>query len=196
MDIDTLNILADAISDVGAWNWWYIDDKLVQIEFRDIMLYDESKSCSTDVLAVRFKGHPFAVFLDDLHDDTWYERFRDNDSIFYPFDTYYLAFDDVNEAKKVMTDYRNIRPIKDFEGPETLSGAKHLISAGCGEVGFIAGGDEIEIVGEKGKYTEEEIEAAYGKWCEYWRDYWRKRGTKAAYPKDYVCEASIPVSRE
>lgn len=132
MDIDTLNILADAISDVGAWNWWYIDDKLVQMEFRDIMLYDESKSCSTDVLAVRFKGHPFAVFLDNLHDDTWYERFRDNDSIIYPLDTYYLGFDDVNEAKKVMTDYRNIRPIKDFEGPETLSGAKHLISAGCG----------------------------------------------------------------
>ncbi len=103
MNIDTLNILADAISDVGAWNWWYIDDKLVQIEFRDIMLYDESKSCSTDVLAVRFKGRPFAVFLDDLHDDTWYERFRDNDSIFYPFDTYYLAFDDVNEAKKVIS---------------------------------------------------------------------------------------------
>lgn len=38
MNIDTLNILADAISDVGAWNWWYIDDKLVQMEFRDIML--------------------------------------------------------------------------------------------------------------------------------------------------------------
>ena len=194
MNIDTLNILADAISDVGAWNWWYIDDKLVQMEFRDIMLYDESKSCSTDVLAVRFKSHPFAAFLDNLHDDTWYERFRDNDSIIYPFDTYYLAFDDVNEAKKVMTDYRNIRPTKDFEGPETLSCAKHLVSAGCGEVGFIAGGDEIEIVGEKGKYTEKEIEAACGKWWEYWRDYWRKRGTKAAYPKDYVCEASIPVS--
>ena len=30
---------------------------------------------------------------------------------------------------------------------------------GCHDVGFTVGGDEIEIVGRKGKYTEEEIES-------------------------------------
>ena len=43
MEIKSLDILADAISDVGSLQWWYADDNLVQVEFRDIQLYDESK---------------------------------------------------------------------------------------------------------------------------------------------------------
>ena len=49
-------------------------------------------------------------------------------------------------------------------------------------------------MGRKGKYTEEEIETAYKKWCDYWKIYWKLRGTKDAYPKDYVCEITIPVN--
>ena len=58
---------------------------------------------------------------------------------------------------------------------------------------FIVGGDEMEVVGRKGKCKEEGIETAYRKWCDYRRTYWKLRGTKDAYPKDYVCEISIPV---
>ena len=70
MNKEVLNILADAISDVGSWQWWYIEDDMIQLEFCDVQLYDESKSekktHTTDVLAVRFYGHTFALFLDDL----------------------------------------------------------------------------------------------------------------------------------
>ncbi len=197
---DTLNILADAISDVGSWWCWYAGDDMLQLEFRDVQLYDDTKdekeTHTTDVLAVRFYGHVFAVFLDDLNDENWHERFRDDDSILYPVDTYDMTFDDRKEVESLLNDYRNQVPIKDFKGPETLLTAKHILCARCDEVGFVVGGDEIEIAGKKGKYTEEEIEPLSRKWWEYWKDYWRLRGTRDALPKDYACEVTIPVDKE
>ncbi len=107
-----------------------------------------------------------------------------------------MAFDDTEEAERLLNDYKNKTVIKDFVGSETLLTAKHLLYAGCDDVGFIAGGDEIEIVGRKGKYTEEEIESLSRKWWEYWKDYWHLRGTRDALPKDYACEVTIPVNKE
>lgn len=200
MNKKILDILADAISEVGSWHWWLIKDDMIQIQFCDVLLYDEAKpekdTHTTDVLAVRFYGHTFAVFLDNLDEDNWHEHFRDDDSIIYPVDTYDLAFDDRKEAAAVLNDYKNKTEIKDFNGPETLSAGKHLLYARCGDVGFIVGGDEIAVAGKKGRYTEEEIETTSGKWWDYWREYWKLRGTKDAYPEDYACEITIPVSEK
>ena len=195
-----LNILADSISDVGSWWCWYVGDDMLQLEFCDVLLYDETKeekeTHTTDVLAVRFYGNVFAVFLDNLNDENWYERFRDDDSILYPVDTYDMAFDDNKEAESLLNDYRNQAFVRNFKGKETLLTAKHILYARCDEIGFIVGGDEIEIVGNKGKYAEEEIEPLSKKWWEYWKEYWRLRGTHDALPKDYACEVTIPVDKE
>ena len=198
---DALNILADAISDVGSWWCWHVGDDMLQLEFCDVQLYDETKAAAeethtTDVLAVRFYGHVFAVFLDDLDDKNWHECLRDDDSILYSVDTYDMAFDDNKEAEALLNGYRNRVPVKNFKGAETMSAAKHILCARCGEVGFIVGGDEIEIAGKTGKYTEEEIEPLSRKWWEYWKDYWRLRGTLDALTKDYACEVTIPVDKE
>ena len=169
---DTLNILADAISDVGSWWCWHVGDDMLQLEFCDVQLYDETKAeketHTTDVLAVRFCGHVFAVFLDNLNDKEWHGRFRDDDSILYPVDTYDMAFDDHKKAESLLNDYRNRVPVKDFKGAETLVTAK----------------------------PEEEIEPLSRKWWEYWKDYWRLRGTRDASPKDFACEVTIPVNKE
>ena len=192
---DTLNILADAISDVGSWWCWYVDDDMLQLEFCDVQLYDETKAeketHTTDVLAVRFFDHIFAVFLDDLNDINWHEHFRDDDSILYPVDTYDMAFDDHEKAVLLLNDYRNLVTVKGFKGAETLAAAKHILYARCDEVGLIVGGDKIEIAGEKGQYTEEEIELLSRKWWDYWKDYWRLKGTRDALPKDYACEVTF-----
>ena len=197
MDISSLNVLADAISDAGSWWCWHAEGDMVQMEFRDVMLYDESKPeqepHSTDVLAIRLRGHAFAVFLDNLDEDGWHERLRDDDSVFYPIDTYDLAFDDAEEAKSLLGDYENQAPVMGFDGSDALSAVGHLLCARCDEVGFVVGGDELEVVGRKGAYTGEEIQAAAEKWWAYWKAYWKLRGTSGAYPKDYVCEVTIPV---
>ena len=127
MNSETLNILADAISDVGAWQWWHISDDLVHLEFCDVQLYDESRpekeTHTTDVLAVRFRGHAFAVFLDRSGVDNWHERFRDDDSVLYPVDPYEMTFDSAEEAERVLNDYPNRIPVGDFAGAETLLSA-------------------------------------------------------------------------
>lgn len=199
MNKETLNILSDAISEVGSWHWWHIKDDMVQIQFCDILLYDETKPekepHTTDVLAIRFYGHSFAVFLDNLNEEGWQEHLRDDDSVLYPVDTYELAFDDATEAGLLLDSYRHRVPIKDFSGLETLTSARHLLYARCGDVGLIVGGDELAVVGRNRRYTEKEIETASEKWWDYWREYWKLRRTKDAYPKDYACEITIPVSR-
>lgn len=124
---DTLNILADAISDVGSWWCWYIDDDMLQLEFCDVQLYDETKADkethTTDVLAVRFYGHVFAVFLDNLDETDWQQRLRDDDSVLYSVDAYELGFDDAKRAELLLKDYRNRINIKDCTGPEVFSTA-------------------------------------------------------------------------
>ncbi len=200
MDKNTLNILSDAISEVGSWYWWHIKDDMVQLQFCDILLYDETKPekepHTTDALAVCFNGHSFAVFLDHLDDDSWYQKLRDDDSVLFPVDTYELAFDNIKEAESLMNDYKHKAVIKDFSGLETLMTAKHFLYGRCGGVGLIAGGDELTIAGRNGRYTEEEIETASRKWWEYWKEYWKLRGTKNAYPEDYACEITIPVGKD
>lgn len=197
MNINTLNILSDAISDVGSWHWWVIKDDMVQIQFCDIQLYDNSKpekeAHTTDVLAVRFYGHSFAVFLDNLDEKNWHIKLQDDDSILYPIEPCSLAFDNRKEAELLLHDYKNKIPVKDFINEDTLLSAKHILCARCGDVGCIAGGDQIVVVGQNGEYTEEEIETASKKWWDYWEDYWKVRGTKEAYSKDYVCEITIPI---
>ena len=120
MNLNALNILADAISDVGSWHWWYVKEDMVHVQFCDIQLYDEAKpekeTHTTDVLAVRFYNHAFAVFLDNLAEDNWYERLRNDDSVIYPVDTYDLVFDDSKEAESLLSDYKNRITIKDFNG--------------------------------------------------------------------------------
>ena len=203
MNKDTLNILSDAISDVGSWRWWYKEEDLLQLEFCDIQLYDETKpekaSHTTDVLAVRFSGNSFAVFLDNLNDDNekkWYERLYDDEIGAFQIDTYELCFDDTDKAAEIFDSYKNRTSIKDFKGIETIHSVKHVLSAKCGDVGFIAGGNDIEVVSKNGTYTEEEIIASAKRWWSYWRDYWRLRKSKDAYEKDWACEVTIPADKD
>ena len=65
MEKNTLDILSDAISETGSWQWWHIDGDMCQVEFCDVLLYDETKpekASHTSVIAIRFKGNAFAVF--------------------------------------------------------------------------------------------------------------------------------------
>ena len=174
MEKKTLDILADAISDVGSLQWWYADDNMVQVEFRDIQLYDESKpekdTHTIEAIAIRDEIPPFEC------------------------NGYELKFDHPEYAQEVYDEYRNQTPITTYDGMNTLTGANHLIAAKCRDVGVIAGGDRMEVVTHNGLLSEEEIVTLSKKWWEYWKDYWRLRKTQNAYQKDWACEVTIPVS--
>ena len=203
MEKQVLGILADAISDVGSLQWWYADDNMVQVEFRDIQLYDETKpekdTHTIDVIAIRFSGNVFAVFLDNLSEEDgkpWYERLYDDEIPAFECEGYRLNFDHPEYAQEVYDEYRNQTPITQYDGMDTLTGAKHLVAAKCGDVGVIAGGDRMEVVTHNGLISEEEIVTLSKKWWEYWKDYWRLRGTRDAFQNDWACELTIPVDTE
>ena len=200
MNKKALDILADSISDAGAWQWWHLGNDMLQLEFCGVQLYDESKLendvHTMDVIAVRFFGNVFAVFLDDLEEDAdrpWYDRFYDDEILAFECDGYELEFDNPGYAQEVYNGYRNRTPITPFDGVDTLTAAAHLIAAKCGDTGVIAGGDRIEIVNKNGSISEEEIEPLSRKWWEYWKEYWRLRGSRDALKKDQTCEVTIPV---
>ena len=136
MNQNALNILADAISDVGSWQWWHMENDMLQLEFRDVLLYDESESeqntHTMDVIAVRFYGNVFIVFLDDLdeaEEKPGYKRLYDDEIPTFECDG-----------------YENRTSITTFDGMDTLTGAKHLIAVKCGDAGVIAGGGQIKVV--------------------------------------------------
>ena len=200
MEKGTLDILAEAISDVGSWQWWYTVKDMFQMEFRDVELYDTStpeKGPHSSTIAVRFFNNSFAAFLDNREEESgkkWYDRFYDDEIPLIQVEPYELVFDDVDYAKKVLDGFKNRISMKDFEGIGTLSSAKHILAAKCEGVGFIVGVDVIKVVGKNGEYAEEEIESLAKQWWEYWRNYWRCRKTKDAYEEDWVCEVTIPVN--
>ncbi len=201
MKRETLNILADAISDVGSWQWWYTTKDMFQLEFCDVQLYDAAKAekkAHSSTIALCFYGNSFAVFLDNLEesDPGWPKRFYDDEMEFIEVDTYDLAFDDLTYAKEVYGSYRHRIPMKGSDSDSVFSCVKHIVAARCKDYGFVAGGDHLVVAGEKGEYTEEEIVNGAKRWWDYWRDYWRLRKGKDAYKKDYACEVSIPVGRD
>ena len=200
MNTNTLKLLADAISDIGSWQWWYTKDDMFQVEFSDVLLYDETtqeKEPHTSTIALRFFGNSFAVFLDNHENEQgtkkWFEQFQDDEIEYLPIESYEFCFDDIDYAKALLNTYRNTIPIKNYTDPNSFKSAKHILAAKCEDVGFIVGGDLIQVVGRKGKYTEEEIDAAVKRWWDYWRDYWHLRETKDAYEKDWACEVTIPA---
>ena len=195
---DTLNILSDAISDIGSWRWWTTDEDMIQLEFCDVQIYDdakEEKEGHSSIVAVRFTGNYFAVFLDNLEkeEEDWFARLQRDELPPFVLNGYELDFDNVKEAKNVMKSYRRRYALRPRFDESLFSEAKHLIAGKCGDVGFVAGGEKMEIVGYHGIYTAEQIEEGNKRWWAYWEDYWRLRGTKDAYEKDYACEVTISV---
>lgn len=203
MNKEALDILADAISDIGSWQWWHMENDMLQLEFSDVQLYDESKdekdTHTMDAIAIRFFGNVFAVFLDNLNEEEerpWYERFYDDEIPAFECEGYELRFDDPEYAQEVHGEYKNHTPITNFDGMNTLTGTKHLIAVKCHDVGVIAGGDQIKVVSKNSLISEEEIEPLSKKWWKYWEKYWQLRNTPDALEKDWACEVTIPVSKE
>ena len=195
---DTLDILSDAISDIGSWRWWYKNDEIVQLEFCDVQLYDYSKQekeAHSSVIALRFIDNSFALFLDNYDDDkekNWYDKLHDDEIESFSLDGFEFKFNDARFVNEVIDAYKNKTTIKDLID-ESIVSTKYILAAKCGEVAFVAGGNTLEILNHQGILSEEEIHKAFKDWWNYWQDYWKKRNTLEAYEKDFACEASIPV---
>ena len=197
---ETLNILSDAISDIGSWCWWHIDKERVQLEFRDVQLYDyskEEKEANSSVIALVFKKNAYALFLDNKDNDNkkkWYDQLHDDEISPFDINGYEFEFNNSEFVNEVINEYKNKTEMKKIKD-DLIINSKYILAAKCYDVGFVVGGDELEIINHQGKLNEDDIKKASNKWWEYWQDYHKKRKTKDAYEEDYACEVTIPVSK-
>lgn len=198
---ETLNILADAISEAGFFQSWTIRENLVQLSFSDVLLYDEERGENkphTGGITIQFQGNPFLVFLDQKTEG-WHKKWYDclfEEAHLQSCDIYGVSFDDPDEAEKLYDAFENKAVILGVEDIFTITSSNHILEAKFFETGLIAGGEEIRIIGSRGEIAEQEIEPLSRKWWAYWEDYWRRRKTKASCKFDPVCESIIPADRK
>ena len=192
------DILSNAISDIGYWQWWDEANGDYMVEFGGVQLYDESKtgkSMRTSCIAICFYGNAFLVFLDNSEDTTnWFIGLHEDSLDPITFDADGLSINDKDSAVSLLTEYKRRSGPFDSreEAVKAIMNAEELMSATCGNYGFIIGGDKRVITGRNGDLTDNDIVRLFTKWWEYWKDYWKKRGTKEAYEEDYACEVTIP----
>ena len=85
---------------------------MFQLEFSDVLLYDETKAEKephASTIALRFYGNTFAVFMDNLNEETdkkWYDRFYDDEIQILPINAFEFRFNDVEYAEALFIDFK------------------------------------------------------------------------------------------
>jgi hypothetical protein len=68
-----------------------------------------------------------------------------------------------------------------------------LLGLRAQEVGIVVRAKRMAVVAQPGELEPAQIVRAAGDWWEYWPEYWQRRETDTPLPKDYACEATIPI---
>lgn len=197
---DVKELLAQAVSDVGFWQWWDEVEGDYMVEFGGVLLYDETKKdkeSRTSSVAICFYDNAFLVFLDNANTDLdWYVKLHDDEMDPQTLDPDGFVFDDVDYAIELLDTFkkRHGNFSSKEEAVNTIKNAKNLLAGTCGDYGFIIGGDYLKVNGRNGYYSEDDIKKCSTLWWDYWREYWKLKGTDEAYEDDYACEVTIPLN--
>jgi hypothetical protein len=192
MKRETLNIIANAISDVGYWRWWITKNDTCQIEFGGVRLLNndtinrESKSA---VIALQYSKNSFLIFFDKFEEIEWHKKLQNDEIEPFTVDDDSFIFNDYNSINEIEKEYQKKIIIK----ADKMGHIKNSLLFKAGNVAVAIGGDDFKMVDGNGIITEEKIIERNKLWWLFWKDYWKKRETKKAYSKDYVCEVTIPI---
>jgi hypothetical protein len=193
MKKETFDIITTAISDVGYWRWWIVEDDLCQIEFGGVQLLNNdtiNKESRSAVIALQFKNNSFLIFYDNLGESDWHKKLQNDNIDPFTVDYDYFIFNDINSINEIEKEYKNKKIIKNIKNLEKI---KNVLIFKAGNVAVTIGGDDFIVVGNDETITEEKIIERNKLWWLFWKDYHKKRETSEAYNKDYVCEVTIPV---
>jgi hypothetical protein len=203
MSHSPLEILEQALTDVGAWSWWTGDASTsIQLEFSGVQLWfpplDSNKPPSGQV-ALRFVSPTSVLFFSYSNDrtflnDSWPTQFQADE--LGPFSLGYDQFTmtDKELASSIVRDathriqYFGVAPDEtDFVSENAW------IAFRAGPVGCVVVADELKIASHHGQVALHEIEGISQRWWEYWRQYWSRKDSDNPLPRDYACEVTIPL---
>lgn len=194
-----LETLEYAISDVGIWNWWVVDEgKSVQLEFDRAMLYFETeKEMPSNRLALRFINPKSVTVLYNKENklpENWLELFNKDE-----LDPFSIDYENFSFNKKELIEIINLADkIETIIGDEFDSVTDNKVQLGfwAGEIGIVILADEMQIVNHSGKIPIENIPELHSKWWDYWKKYWDLKDTENKMAYNPLCEITIPATKE
>lgn len=204
-ETQVLDILGDAISDVGYWNWWAADlPGIMQLEFGGTQLYfpptDPSTPPSTRI-AIQFR-HPTSIsFLSRKQDNNanvnWFDDLH-QDKMEGPTCSHgEFIFTDQARMKTLLDEAKTIQTIHGYSPRDGLfRDENYKLVFWAGDYGCAVSSLEIKLLTKNGEIKLDEIPRVNSQWWDYWDRYWKLKSTKDALPIDYACEVTIPLKND
>lgn len=200
-----LEILSEAICDVGYWSWWVTNlPTVIQIEFGGTQLYfptsDNSQPPNSQI-AIQFRNPKSISFLtrEELtsDDENWFDDLY-NDKMEAPTCSHgEFTFTDQSIMTEIINEAKTIKTIHGYSPKDNLfQSEKYKLIFWAGDYGFAVSSDEIRILTKDGDIQLDQIPSIHSQWWTYWRKYWDLINTKNALPKDYACEVTIPLKND
>ena len=200
-----LEILGNAISDIGWWTWWTSDlPNLIQIEFAGAQLYfnptDNTKPPS-NLIAIQFINPSSVSFLsrekseDDI-EQNWSELLHEDKLEPPTCDYQNFSFIDENIMKAIVSEASTINVIHGYSPKdETFYNEKYKLVFWAGYYGFAVNAAEIKLLTHQGDIYLDNIPEINNQWWEYWKKYWSLKDTVDSLPIDNICEVTIPTEK-
>jgi hypothetical protein len=204
---DHLEVLEDAIADVGYWRWWWwLPDRVPPVfgvEFGGTQLWSPPASDGeppSGVIVLAFVAPTLVAFLTDPPmpgqaepvPGDWPAALRE-DRI-GPF----------NISERLLT----LRSARDFDElvagmalqacligtfpPPTPQPGSAFLALRAQPVGLAICAAEMRVANRAGLMSPEQIVEAHERWWSYWSNYWRSKHSANPMPRDYTCEVTIP----
>ena len=198
-----LEVLETAISDVGYWRWWTKDASgTFQVEFGGVLLYNKPTAsnmppssllalCFTDTRCVaalrRHTGLPEAP-------NDWFDRLG-KDKMDPPTLTHgEFTLTSAQELRRIVAQSEEKQFVLGSEADlESVQERDAFLAFWAGDVGLLIIAREMSSFTSHEELNPELILRKSDQWWEYWREYWKRRDSIAAMPKDYACEVTIPL---
>ena len=218
---DALTILAKAISDVGWWGHWQQKPERFDVLFGGTQLWTppdgegqpplgaiglafqrpESVSFLThkDASSGSFRAAPIGyVGYPSQIDRDWPTRLQKGAlQGFLYISGHCLTFTDQALQRQILVEATRIDTVRGFP-PDAASffALPAWLAFWAGPVGLIVGAEQMAIVDRQQVVPLDQIEHMRNKWWEYWKEYWRLKGTAHPLPEDYACETTVDPNSE
>jgi hypothetical protein len=201
---EILEMLGDAICDVGYWSWWTSNlPTIVQVEFGGTQLYFPPKEDSIppgSQIAIQFinpKSISFLSINENLIDgsEKWFELLHQDKikSKGCSYDSF--TFTDESLMKRIINDAKFVDTIHGYPpNDEAFFKENYKLTFWAGEFGFAVSSENIKLLTQDGEIKLEDIPNINSKWWTYWREYWDLKKANKPLLENYACEVTIPMN--
>lgn len=199
--MNDIEILADAISDVGVWTWWQSDSpEYIQIEFNGTQLWNpptEAGHPPSGKIALGFEdvvSIAFLTFDAEAVEENWPQLFHEDQIDHFNLNSERFTFTDAALIGEIIKDAATVDTLYGI-APEQVDWSASVIKIGfrAWSVGLVISAKRMDLLNFEGDFELSEVKEKNEKWWEYWNEYWRAKDTSNALPEDYACEVTIPA---